>query len=178
VTWVAVAEEQADRAGINPGTRYGVDSGSYFIVTERHDNIALAADPLIHFEHQVARDRWVRLGLTQIEHAAAELVADLKDIAKALRDNEGRAGQVTFQNRVGRHSRSVREQRERMQVDAVFVMEALESIEYTARRVLGCARDLLHHERAIVATGDEDIREGAANVDTEESPHPVTNGFV
>jgi hypothetical protein len=149
------------------------------VLVEPADHRARAVEPLVDLLHEVQRhdalglDPEVRVAVA-VGHA---LTADLEHGAKAGRGDEAEAGEVVFEQRVGRHGRSVRDVADRLRGSARQPERPLDRAQERHRRVARRGRHLAGEQAPAVLHRD-DVGERPAGVDADADAHPCTSSKI
>ena len=159
-------EHDRDRLGTRRDKRIGGIGNGCFV--ERLQHLAGRADPLRHLaSHAAGREKCRRLGIErELIHLVAHLPPDLQHVAEALGGDDADLRALALQHGVCRDRRAVHEAQHVLRRQFPLRLHALERLEHRDARVAAGGRNL-HDAARRTWPADDDVREGAADVDTD-----------
>ena len=136
----------------------------------RHDG-ALRVDPLADLQAMVARHQHRGGVLEEVVEGGPRGAAQLQHVAKAPRGDEGRARALALEQGVGHHGGGVGEEAHVGRRETVALKGRGERVEDAAGEIARRGGDLHHRDLLATLLGEDDIGEGAADVDAEAPAH-------
>ena len=169
---VGVRVKERDRDGLDPFVADLPRRVADALLVELHPPFAPRAKAFAHLVPQPPRDeRRRRFVLDVVEHGDSQ-AAHLEHVTESLRRDERGLGAVPFEDRVRRDCRGMHDVRDLFRADAVPRQQGHSAGEHATRVVVRRRQHLRGAHRAVVAEQD-DVGEGAADVDAEpEGPLP------
>jgi hypothetical protein len=168
VRGVAVAVHADHGHGPQPAGVGGPQAGRDRLLVERHDHLAVRADPLGHLDHPAVQ----QFGEDDLAGADARpvLVSDPQRVAEPLGDDQGRGLPPALEQRVGGHRGAEPDRADLRARDGPAVRHPEQPADAGQHRVPVPARvlreQLADGQGAIRAARDH-VGEGAATVDPE-----------
>jgi hypothetical protein len=160
-------EQVADRDRFDPGRVELACGAAHRLAIEPHEHAAFVVAALGNLPGQALRRDRERLGVEIVEQVAvARLVLDFLHGAEALGDEEPDLGAAHLQERVGGDGGAMGEKRDARGRDAALG-ETRHAVEHTERRILRRARHLLDHHLSGRGIEQDQVRVGAAHIDTQ-----------
>ena len=155
--------------GHQPGDRVGIWSAA---------QRAVGVDPFVDFEAQVARHQRCRHLEEQVIQLVAVLAGDLVRVAEASGGQESRARALAFDDGVGHQGGAVDDVLDLIGRCAGLLQRIPEHVGDRLRRVAGRGQNFAHGERAAAVIDQDQIGEGAADVDADSVPPlPLGEGW-
>ena len=164
---VAIREEEDHRHGLDALGRElarGVPDG---VLVEGHEDLAARAEALRHLEASPARHERCRTPVEHVVHLEEIAAPDLEDVAEALGRDEARPGPCSLEERIDADGRAVDDEAAVRELRARLVDAAEHAVEEIARR----AERLAGGDGARGLVEDDQVREGAADVDADSLCH-------
>ena len=158
--------DQADRDRLDVLGEQRVDDALGIGGIERAFDIALVVDALVHDLAQIALDQRQRLGPGQVVEPRHPQGADLQHVAEALGGDQADARALALEDRVRRDGGAVADFLDRGARQSGLGKQLGEAVDDGARIVVDARRHLLGMDRAVRAE-DDDVGEGAADIDTD-----------
>ena len=166
---VGIGMQKMDDERLAPGGKKRFDALLDLGLVERRQDLAAGAHALADFEAQLARDQRLE-GAGEAVRLRPGAAAELEGIAEAPGGDEPDAGGLAFEHRVRRRRRAVDDE---VDVGGRHA-GGFERIDDALGLVAGARRHFRETDRRAVRAGlmDQQIREGAADVDARHAPHP------
>jgi hypothetical protein len=127
-----------------------------------------------HAEAEVARHEGMRHLELQVVEVVAMLAADLQGIAEALAGEERGQGSLALDQRVGDQGRAMDDLAEGAHRRVGGRQRLLQPGLDGTRRIVRCGEGLPDDERAAGVVIDDQVGEGAADIDAGAQPHSLT----
>ena len=175
---VQEGEEEADADGLDPGLLQSPHLLPRARLVERHENRAVAGNPLRHGQPVAPSDDRVALPrkiLVVREVERLLVTRDVEDVAVALgRQHPDRRARV-LDHDIRRDRRAVEDLVERGRVGAGLLRQLLHSLDRALRRVVGRRRELVDANHSSLVVDVDQVGERAADVDPDalHAPPPA-----
>src|SRR4051794_4062860 len=140
---------------------------------ERAYRAAVGRDALGRLEAKLARHQRGRIVRLQVEHLGTNLPPDLDQVAETFGDHQRDLAAAALDQRVRRNRGAVREPRDRAEIDAVPGQLA-QARDDGLRRIGGRGGDLVQDDAVVCVVERKEVREGAADIDTDHPGHCTT----
>ena len=165
VAGIGIAVEEGDCEARNAEAVERRQQRQHRRLVQRLQHLARGIDALRHREAAEARDQGLRLVDEDVVLVVAPLIGDIEDVAETLGGDEGGDGALALDDGVGRQGRAVEEEVDLAGRDADLAQQLERAGDHRLLRRLGRGQQLARP--ALVAGLDDDVGEGAADIDGE-----------
>jgi len=171
VRWVHVRVQQADRDRLDALGDQLADDPARSVLVEGLPDLAIGQEPLAHFAAKPPRHEGRRRIDEEVVHVVAAFVADLERVAEALGGQERRPRALALDERVGRERRAVDDGPHGACGNRRLLEERADALLDRVRRIFRRGEDLAHARGPRRRVDDDEVGEGAADVDAQARRH-------
>ncbi len=136
-------------------------------LVERRADHSARVDALRHLDPQVAGDKRRRLLDMHVVEFVLPLAADLEHVAEALGGHQSGYRTLALDHRIGEERRRMDDPADAPGRHAVLAQDALDARNHAPRRIVMCRQNLAAEAAAFPMIVDDDVGEGAADIDAE-----------
>ncbi|KAJ0340352.1 hypothetical protein COL154_014178, partial [Colletotrichum chrysophilum] len=160
---IGVGVQEMDDEGLAALVDQVSERGAQGFLVERQQHIAAGIEALGHFQTQVARNDRPELALHAVG-VRAGAAPEFQNVAEATRGDQARAAQIAFENGIRRGRRAVDDEIDGRSVGFC----GIKRIEYALRLVVDGGRRLGETHTAGPGIEENEIGEGAADIDASD----------
>jgi len=168
---VHVGVQQADRDRLDALGDQLADDPARSVLVEGLPDLAIGQEPLAHFAAKPPRHEGRRRIDEEVVHVVAAFVADLERVAEALGGQERRPRALALDERVGRERRAVDDRPHGARGNRRLLEERADALLDRVRRIFRRGEDLAHARGPRRRVDDDEVGEGAADVDAQARRH-------